>query len=139
MLHLLNNFAENTVPKNTLKKRSITLNNFLHRIDCKTTIIELATQQGCSLKRIRRSKNWLLIGNQKQLASVSKHLQREAVSFEKTKWITKVIENALPKSSVDLALIIKSRPNITINQLIIETGCTSIEARAALDKAEDLF
>jgi len=137
MLHLLNrllnDLAENAVPKNTLKKRSITLNNFLHRIDCKTTIIELATQQGCSLKRIRRSKNWSLTGNQSQLVAVSEQLQQG-----KTLWISDAIHKALPKPTFDLTAIVQSNPDMTINRLIAETGCTLIEARAALDKAEDL-
>ena len=133
MLHLLNNLAENTVPKNTLKKRSITLNNFLHRIDCKTTIIELATQQGCSLKRIRRSKNWSLTGNQSQLVAVS-----DALHQKRVKWIVEAINKTLPKPTFDLTAIVQSNPDMTINRLIAETGCTLIEARAALDKAEDL-
>ena len=133
MLHLLNNLAENTVPKNASKILSIQLNNFLHRIDCKTTIIELAAQQGCSLKRIRRSKNWSLTGNQTQLVAVSEQLRQS-----KTVWIAEAINKALPKPTFDLTAIVQANPDMTINRLIAETGCTLIEARAALDKAEDL-
>ena len=134
MLDLLNNLSENAVPKNTSKKRSITLNNFLHRIDCKTTIIGLVTQQGCNLKRIRRSKNWSLTGNQNQLVAVSEQLKQA-----KTAWIVEAIIKALPKPTFDLTAIIQSNPDMTINRLIAETGCTLIEARAALDKAEGLL
>ncbi|TEW43237.1 ribosome recycling factor family protein [Psychromonas algicola] len=150
MLHLLNNLAENTVPNDSSKIRSITLNNFLHRIDCKTTIIELATQQGCSLKRIRRSKNWSLTGNQSQLIAVSEQLQQALImkeqdlhktSFKNVKkvtWIVETINKTLPKPTFDLTAIVQANPDMTINRLIAETGCTLIEARAALDKAEYL-
>jgi len=121
------------VPKNASKTLSIQLNNFLHRIDCKTTIIELAAQHGCSLKRIRRSKNWSLTGNQAQLVAVSEQLKQA-----KTAWIVEAINKALPKPTFDLTAIVQANPDITINRLIAETGCTLIEARAALDKAEGL-
>ena len=122
------------MPKNASKILSIQLNNFLHRIDCKTTIIELVSQQGCSLKRIRRSKNWSLTGNQAQLVAVSEQLKQG-----RTLWIAEAINKALPKPTFDLTAIVQSNPDMTINRLIAETGCTLIEARAALDKAEDFI
>lgn len=112
---------------------SIKLNNFLHRIDCKATVIALVTQHDCSLKRIRRSKNWLLTGKQSQLVEISEQLQQG-----KTIWITDAIQKGLPKPSFDLVAITLSNPDMTINRLIAETGCTLIEARVAIDKAEDL-
>jgi hypothetical protein len=122
------------VSKNAPKILSIQLNNFLHRIDCKTTIIELVTQQSCNLKRIRRSKHWSLTGNQNQLVAVSEQLIQL-----KTLWIAEAINKALPKPTFDLTAIVQANPDMTINRLIAETGCTLIEARAALDKAEDLL
>ena len=120
--------------KNASKILSIQLNNFLHRIDCKATIIELAAQHGCSLKRIRRSKNWSLTGNQAQLVAVSEQLKQG-----RTLWIAEAINKALPKPTFDLTAIVQANPDMTINRLIAETGCTLIEARAALDKAEGLL
>ena len=117
--------------KYTSKPISIQLNNFLHRIDCKTTIIELVTQCGCNLKRIRRSRNWLLMGNQNQLTEISESL-REG----KTLWVAEAIDKALPKPTFNLTLIVKSTPEMTVNRLIAETGCTLIEARNAIDTAE---
>jgi hypothetical protein len=121
------------LPNNTTTTLSIKLNNFLHRIDCKATIIELVTQHNCSLKRIRRSKNWSLTGKQSQLVEVSEQLQQG-----KTMWITEAIQKGLPKPSFDLVAITLSNPDMTINRLIAETGCTLIEARIAIDKAEGL-
>ena len=122
------------MPNNTSTIHSIKLNNFLHRIDCKTTIIELVNQHGCSLKRIRRSKNWSITGKQIQLIEVSQQLQQP-----KTLWITDAIQKALPKPNFDLTTIALSNPDMTINRLIAETGCTLIEARVAIDKAEELI
>lgn len=137
------------VPNDTPKEQSITLNNFLHRIDCKTTIIELVTQYNCRLKRIRRSKNWSLIGKQSQLIDLSKQLRQDNVEcdntlldktkLDKQRWIADAIDKALPKPTFDLALIIQSNPDMTINRLIAETGCTLIEARHAIDLAEGLI
>ena len=115
----------------TSKILSITLNNFIHRIDCKATMVEIATQHCCRLKRIRRSKNWLLIGKQSQLIEISDKLRQK-----KTLWIAEAIDKTLPKPTFNLALIIKSNPTMTVNQLIAETGCTLIEARSAIDCAE---
>jgi len=120
---------------------SIKLNNFLHRIDCKTTIINIFTVNGCTIKRIRRSKNWLLTGKPEQLIEVNKHLQQhltENIESKKVGWILEAIDKGLPKPSVDLVTLVRSNPDMTINRLIVETGCTLIEARIAIDKAEDL-
>ncbi len=120
-----------SVPNNTSELLSIKLNNFLHRIDCKATMIDLSIQHGCSLKRIRRSKNWLLTGNPSQLAEISAKLQQK-----KTLWITQAINQALPTPSYNLSLIMKSHPTMTVNQLMAKTGCTITEARSAIDSAE---
>ena len=120
---------------------SIKLNNFLHRIDCKTTIINIFTVNGFTIKRIRRSKNWLLTGKPEQLIEVNKHLQQhltENIESKKVDWILEAIDKGLPKPSVDLVTLVRSTPDMTINRLIVETGCTLIEARIAIDKAEDL-
>ncbi|WP_409439835.1 ribosome recycling factor family protein [Psychromonas sp. GE-S-Ul-11] len=119
---------------NTTTTLSIKLNNFLHRIDCKATLIALVNQHGCSLKRIRRSKNWSLTGQQSQLIKIGEELHQS-----KTVWITEAINKGLPKPSFDLVAIALSDPGMTINRLIAETGCTLIEARIAIDKAEDLL
>lgn len=110
---------------------SIKLNSFVHRIECKATTIELATEHGCSLKRVRRSKNWCLAGSQSQLVELSHQLRQG-----KTMWIADAIDKGLPKPSFDLALLIKADPAMTVNQLMAETGCTLVDARHAIDTSE---
>ncbi|EGU48741.1 hypothetical protein VT1337_22349 [Vibrio tubiashii NCIMB 1337 = ATCC 19106] len=51
-------------------------------------------------------------------------------------WIVKAIEKALPTPVVDLSAIIAESPNITINQLVTQSGCSLSEARAAIDEFE---
>ena len=123
---------EEIMKNDTAVVLSTKLNNFLHRIDCKTTIIELTNQHGCSLKRIRRSKNWQLLGKQEQLIEISDKLRQK-----KTLWIAEAIDKALPKPTFNLELLIKANPSMTLNQLMSKTGCTTIEARSAIDAAED--
>lgn len=118
---------------NASKRYSLTLNNFLHRIDCKATMLALFSEHGCKVKRIRRSRNWLLTGEQDQLLKISTKLQQQ-----KSMWIAKAIDNALPKATISLAEVLRLHPTITVNQLMVETNCTLIEARHAIDVAEAL-
>ncbi|MBL4832000.1 MAG: hypothetical protein JKY55_19230 [Aliivibrio sp.] len=108
------------------------LNNFLHRIDCKVTMLELVQQHCCTVKRIRRSRNWLLTGEVALLSQL-----RDALRLGRGIWIAEAIDNALPKPTFNLALMLQANPVITVNQLMAETGCTLIEARCAIDAAEN--
>jgi len=92
---------------------------------------ELVEQHGCHLKRIRRSRNWLLVGKQHQLTAL-----KEELCLKQSLWIVEAIDKALPKPSVNLVLIMQANPTMTVNQLMAETGCTVIEARYAIDTAE---
>jgi len=121
------------VSENNSETVALKLNRFLHRIDSKNAMIELADQCGCQLKRIRRSQNWLLTGNPSQLVEISHQLR-----LKKEKWISEAIDKALPKPCIDLAEIIKANTAMTVNQLIADTGCTLSEARTAIDQAEGL-
>ena len=122
---------EENVTNESSEMISIKLNNFLHRIDCKATIIKLTDHHCCTLKRIRRSRNWLLVGHKDQLVKLSNKLQQD-----KTVWIAQVIEKALPKPTLNLTFIAQSNPAMSVNQLMAETGCSLLEARSAIDEAE---
>ncbi len=52
-------------------------------------------------------------------------------------WIAEAMDNALPKPTFNLAQMLQANPAMTVNQLMAETGCTLIEARCAIDKAEN--
>lgn len=110
---------------------SIQLNSCLHRIDCKNSLLALVNEHGCSLKRIRRSRHWLLQGNVQQLL-----LLKEALRLAQPLWIATAIDKALPKPVFDLAELLAKQPSLSANELMAKTGCSASEARAAIDKAE---
>ncbi|MCG9749227.1 ribosome recycling factor family protein [Vibrio brasiliensis] len=112
---------------------SIRLNSFVHRVEDKAIVINLANQTGCHLKRIRRSRHWQLSGEESQLRQLIGQL--ENVGHQ---WIVKAIEKALPQPEIDLLQILTINPSMTVSQLVVETGCSMSEARRAIDQYEDL-
>ncbi|MEJ6120854.1 ribosome recycling factor family protein [Vibrio sp. 2-Bac 85] len=113
---------------------SIKLNNFVHRIDSKSLIVEMAIQHRCTLRRIRRSKNWSLIGVEKDLIQISLYFREN-----NSRWIAEAIDKALPKPTTDLSLLLKSNPGMTVNELVAASGCSLVEARSAIDSAEQFI
>ncbi|KJY85112.1 hypothetical protein TW81_01510 [Vibrio galatheae] len=110
---------------------SVTLNSLVHRVPDKAELIALATEHDCQLKRIRRSRHWLLSGQEEKLRALITLLDNEA-----HQWIVKAIERSLPKPVFDLSAILTEKPNITLQQLVSETSCSLFEARKALDEFE---
>ncbi|MDN2662191.1 hypothetical protein OW492_02220 [Psychromonas sp. 14N.309.X.WAT.B.A12] len=111
---------------------SIQLNSFVRRVDDKQQVLALVTQQQCTLKRIRRSKNWLLSGSETQLTSLMLFLTDLQLL-----WINQAIVKGLPKPKVNLQQLISSHLDMTLNKLIAQTGCSLSEVRIAFDLAED--
>ena len=95
-------------------------------------MLELVQQHGCTVKRIRRSRNWLLTGKVAQLSEL-----KETLRLGRGIWVAEAVDNALPKPTFNLAIVLQAKPAMTVNQLMAETGCTLIEARAAIDAAEN--
>ncbi|KOO14332.1 hypothetical protein AKJ18_15145 [Vibrio xuii] len=112
---------------------SVPLNSFVHRVADKAQVIQVMSEQDCQIKRIRRSRNWLLSGEEEALRQLKSQL-----TTEDTQWIVTAIDKTLPTPVVDLAVLIANSPNITINQLVAQSGCTISEARLAIDEFEDL-
>lgn len=119
------------MPDKSLEIFSIQLNSCLHRIDCKSSLLSLVNEHGCSLKRIRRSRHWLLQGSVEQLRTL-----KESLRLEQPLWISAAIDKALPKPSFDLATVLAAEPSLSVNELMLKTSCSQSEARAAIDKAE---
>lgn len=109
----------------------IRLNSFVHRVPDKALLITQAAKCGCQLKRIRRSRNWQLSGEEAQLKVLIALLIDEA-----HQWIVKEIDKALPKPEICLASLIEKTPSVTVNQLVAQTGCTMSDARQAIDQYE---
>ncbi|MGR5555671.1 ribosome recycling factor family protein [Vibrio splendidus] len=112
---------------------SVVLNSFVHRVPDKAQVIALAAENGCQLKRIRRSRNWILMGEEAQL-----HKLREQLSDAPLLWMVTAIDKVLPKPTVCLQQLLQQTPSMTIAQLVSESGCSLAEARIAIDEFEGL-
>ncbi|CAH0525659.1 ribosome recycling factor family protein [Vibrio hippocampi] len=106
----------------------IQLNSFVHRVDNKAEIIQLAAQHGCVLKRIRRSRHWQISGGLDQLRLFS-----SAITVP---WISAKIEQACEPFKPAVTEILERNPDISVMELVQQSGCTVAEARAAIDEHE---
>ncbi|WP_261886689.1 ribosome recycling factor family protein [Vibrio pomeroyi] len=112
---------------------SVPLNSFVHRVSDKSQVMANATECGCQLKRVRRSRNWLLVAQEQQLIEF-----KTLLTNEKDGWIAIAIDKALPKPMVCLASLLAATPSMTVAQLVMESGCSMAEARRAIDEHEGL-
>ena len=71
---------------------SVPLNSFLHRVSDKSQVMANAVECGCQLKRVRRSRNWLLVAQEHQLIEF-----KTMLTHEKDGWIVIAIDKVLPK------------------------------------------
>ncbi|EGA68182.1 hypothetical protein VISI1226_15616 [Vibrio sinaloensis DSM 21326] len=110
---------------------SVPLNSFVHRVNDKQQVLNLVAEHGCQLKRIRRSRHWMLSGDEDQLRLLSDQL--DSVSQQ---WIIKAINLALPKLTISLQQVLTEQPNLTVTQLVSLTDCSMEEARRAIDEHE---
>ena len=116
----------------------IALPSLIHRIGREQVAQaqSLAVEFGCSLKRVRRSRNWLLVGGAVDVQSfilVLKQCQPAMAPY----LIAKLEAGLLPHSdkleplSAKLVRLINETPGITLGELMEQTKCTIIEARQA--------
>ncbi|GAB3522855.1 ribosome recycling factor family protein [Photobacterium alginatilyticum] len=103
----------------------------------------IALDYGCELKRIRRSRNWQLAGEQCALRKFSDGLstsEPEAMQFLIRKIDERLValnENSESREEQLKELVFKN-PNITLAELMAMTNCSIAEARLARFTA-DLF
>ena len=112
---------------------SVPLNSFVHRVSDKSQVMANATECGCQLKRVRRSRNWLLVAQDHQLIEF-----KALLIHKKDDWIAIAIDKVLPKPVMCLASLLAATPTMTITQLVMESGCSMAEARCAIDDHEGL-
>lgn len=118
----------------------VPLNSFLHRIDNKQDLLVLFSNSNVIASRIRRSRNWRLSGQYDDLH----HLQKEIKLRNNVKWLWVA-------SKIELILTTKSppewrpstpieylelEPNLTLAELLFKSGCSTQEARSAIDEFE---
>ncbi|MCL9774916.1 ribosome recycling factor family protein [Vibrio methylphosphonaticus] len=109
---------------------TIRLNSFVHRVDDKQRLIELAGSLKCQLKRIRRSRNWTLIGQPQSLT-------RFALESD-VGWIAVAVDKVLAEYKSPIQQVLEKNPDVTVAELMHESGCTLKEARKAIDDHEGL-
>jgi hypothetical protein len=94
-------------------------------------------QQGCELRRIGRSRHWLLSANFEQLQSIITFIEHS--NEPSWVWLTKLLKNKYQHLSHDeLLSIASSIQGLTLNTLIARTDCTITQARQVIDELEDL-
>lgn len=94
-------------------------------------------EQGCELKRIGRSRNWLLKANFEQLQAIIEFID---ISNEPSwLWLTKLLKSQyMDLSHAELLRIASLMPKVTIASLIAKSGCTIAQARQIIDELEGL-
>ena len=126
---------------------TISLPSLIHRIgrEAVKQAQAVAQQFNCELKRVRRSRNWCLTGDAKQIQACSQQLKTLQISegsivfaYLIRKVDTALLTHAdkLEPLAVKLIRLIKQQPNITLAELIHLTDCTQAEARTARFEAE---
>jgi hypothetical protein len=109
---------------------SVRLNSFVHRVEDKSIVMGCAVKYGCTLKRIRRSRNWTLSGEPSALSKFSIEAN--------VGWISVAINKVLDGYKSPIQEVLEREPEITVADLMYQSGCTLAEARAAIDEFEDL-
>ena len=94
-------------------------------------------QEGCELKRIGRSRHWLLSANFEQLRAIIDYV--ETADEPSWLWLAKQLKSEYTHLSHDeLLKIATMMDNVTINTLIARSDCTIAQARRVIDELEGL-
>ncbi|MGD8109289.1 ribosome recycling factor family protein [Vibrio sp. TRT 17S01] len=101
----------------------------------------LASESGCELKRIRRSRNWQVTGN---IESIQKWISKmKTEHFDTCQFLITKVDDGLRQVKVSdepteaqLITLIQTTPNMTLFELMEQTSCTLAQARKARFIAE---
>ena len=126
---------------------SISLPSLIHRIgrEAVKQAQAIATQYDCELKRVRRSRNWCMVGAAIKIQSCTARLQAEQLLMADGvfRYLIQKLESALLQHAdklepLDAKLIrlITDNPAITLGELMQLTQCTVTEARLARFQAD---
>ncbi|WP_192022156.1 ribosome recycling factor family protein [Shewanella sp. WPAGA9] len=122
---------------------TISLPSLIHRIGRESVnqAKVIAVEHHCELKRVRRSKNWALVGEAIKVQSFNSQLN--SVSQESFAYLSKKISAALivhadklEPLEAKLIRLITETPSITLAELIQQTQCTEVQARTARFEAD---
>lgn len=117
---------------------TIALPSLIHRIgrDSVNQAKVICAQYQCELKRVRRSRNWTLVGDAINVQTIGLSLKtNDSITFA---YLIKKIdiglighEDKLETLTQKLQRLITQTPNITLAELMQLTDCTEVEARTA--------
>ena len=121
----------------------IALPSLVHRIggDSVKQAKAIAQEYDCQLKRVRRSRNWLLRGEAKMMQSCVLRLKVD--NAEAFKYLIQKIEasllaqaDKLEPLAMKLQRLMAQNPCMTLAELMQLTNCTVAQARVARIQAE---
>ncbi|QXN25642.1 ribosome recycling factor family protein [Shewanella putrefaciens] len=123
---------------------SIPLPSLIHRIgrEAVKRAQAIAVQNGCDLKRVRRSRNWSITGQAIAIQSCCVELKAQSDTAEFAFLIKKIDSGLLQHADkleplgAKLVRLINQNPAITLGELMQQTQCTMSEARLARFEAE---
>lgn len=128
---------------------TILLPSLIHRIgrDTVKQAQAIAKQYDCELKRVRRSRNWCIVGGAINIQSCTAHLQAEQLTNQTVegafryliqKLTTALLQHTdkLEPLEAKLIRLITENPAITLGELMQLTQCTVTEARLARFNAD---
>ncbi|MGF1699427.1 ribosome recycling factor family protein [Photobacterium makurazakiensis] len=129
--------------ENTL---TIALPSLIHRIGGESVkkAKDIALECGCELKRVRRSRNWQVVGDAVTLIKLIEKLK--AADAESMYYLNRKIEEQLsiyhsklePRETLEeqLKTLVIQNPSITLAELMQQTNCSITEARVARFEAD---
>ncbi|TQP23332.1 ribosome recycling factor family protein [Vibrio cholerae] len=117
---------------------AITLPSLIHRIGSDTVKrLKLQAQTfDCELKRIRRSRNWQLLGEAASMQNFV--IQIKQTEYQEAEYLIRKLETALKQHSdklepleAKLQRLISQKTSITLAELMAVTQCSLVQAREA--------
>lgn len=127
------------------KTLTISLPSLIHRIGGEQAkrAKAIAMEKRCELKRVRRSRNWIMIGDALDLNAFLEHIKAEepaALRFMISKLETGLAahQDKLEPLEAKLVRLVLQNPNLTLAELMAATNCTIAQARSARFEAETL-
>lgn len=113
------------------------LPSLIHRIGREQTkaLCTIACEHGCAINRVRRSRHWQVKGSYTNLQALRRSLQdQDSIThhFVISK-LTVSLEKIEPPMTIEqqLALLLATNPNVTLNEMMEMTQCTVSQARLA--------
>lgn len=117
------------------KSNSITLPSFLRRALKAYALKALIREQGCTLQRIGRSRNWQLHANFEQIHMIIDLIEQSNESS--WQWLAKLLRKEYQHLSHEqLVSIANKLEKVTISALMAKTDCTIAQARKVIDELE---